>query len=166
MHKSLLNRYGTSRLATLMLIAAVTTLAGCNACNKKVSEDERTVNVLNKVGSDCSFQPANGQQSVSVEVKGTSTNNSGNTWTPPPFQSVAASAYTVKVPSQGTYKITITATETAGTTTCQPCSSVCGPMVTPFPKWTGSDSFTAPANTLNVEISIPSSPTKSDCGCQ
>lgn len=163
MHKPLLNRYATSRFATLMLIAAVTTLGGCNACNNKVSEDERTLNVLNKVGSDCTFQPINGQQSVYVEIKGTSTNNSGNKWTNT-LQSKGDSAYPVNVPSKGIYNIAVTSTETAGTTTCQPCSLICG-VPTTFPRWKGNADFTAPANTLNLEISIPASPTKADCGC-
>src|ERR1700752_3178573 len=166
MLKALLNRFPTSQFATLMLIAAITTLSGCNSCHTNsttVPEDERTLNVLHAVGSDCIFQPANGQQSIFIEVKGTSTNNLGNTWTNN-LQSVAAGTYPVKVPSQGTYKITVTATETNGTSTCQPCTSACG-VVNTYPKWKGSDNFTAPTNTLNVTITIPSSPSKVECGC-
>jgi type II secretory pathway pseudopilin PulG len=166
MHTPPPKRYTASPLAIALLLAAITTLTGCNSCNPNtniVSEDERTLNVLNKVGSDCTFQTSNGQQSVHIEVKGTSPSNAGNTWTKT-LQSLAASTYTVKVPSQGNYKITVTSTEAGGTTTCQPCSSVCG-VLTTYPIWKGSDNFTAPSTTLNMELQIPSSSTKSDCGC-
>jgi hypothetical protein len=161
MHKSLLKRYTTSQVSCLLLLAAVTTLAGCKACDPPPVQ----ANLSLLSGGECPYPFATGQQSVYVDVKGTSTNNSGYQWTTT-LASLPSNTYSVQVPSKGTFKITVIATETAGNKSCQSCSQLCGPN--PNPVWKGDGNFTATTaagNTHSVTVAVPSNPTKSDCGC-
>jgi hypothetical protein len=160
MDKPQVKRHTTSQLSCWLLLIAITTLTGCKACTKVTPIDANLI-VQGSIG-DCHYQSAIGQQSVYIDIKGTSANNSSYSWTQT-LASVTSSTYAVKVPSQGTFKITVFATETAGTTACPACSAVCGNMVTTTPRWKGSDEFTG--TTLVVTVELPTPPTPSDCGC-
>jgi hypothetical protein len=169
MHKSLMKRFATTRFTTYMLIAALTTLAGCSKLctpTKPVTAVQANLIVSGVIG-DCNYQASSANQSVYIDIKGTSTNNSSYSWTQT-LASVTSSTYPVQAPDQGTFKVTVIVTEAGGITTCSTCQTVCSPAVTTTPRWRGNNNFTgttAAGNTLNVTVELPKPPTKEDCGC-
>jgi hypothetical protein len=158
MRKSLLKRYTTSQVSCVLLLIAVTTLTGCQSCDRRVAEVQGELSL--QTSGKCPYPFTAGQQSIFVDVKGTSTNNTGNHWTGN-LSSQPSNKYPVTVPSQGSYKITVTATETAGTTQCISCTQLCG--ANPNPVWRGEGDFTGTA--AAVPVAVPDEPSKADCGC-
>ncbi len=127
----------------------VTQAACINCCNKPAETDAQLI-LGGETGSDCGYDhwSAIGQQQVYVTVKG----SCNYSWSQN-FAKAPGNTYAVKVPSKGSFTITVAAEETDGQT-CSACKNKCAPKQPPDATtyWLGEASFQSVAPTYNLPL--------------
>ncbi|HEX8148929.1 MAG TPA: hypothetical protein VF591_17225 [Pyrinomonadaceae bacterium] len=146
-----ITRHGSiTRIIRVTALLFLATQAACINCCNKPTETDAEVRLNGEVGSDCGYDhwSAIGQQQVYVTVKG----SCNYSWSQN-FPKAPNNTYAVKVPSKGSFKITVAAEETDGQT-CPACQNKCGPNQTANATsyWTGEASFQSVAPTYNVTL--------------